>query len=314
MLKVLLVTIYITFLGLSNSYASISWKKAIQKVEKLQKKYSEELKKVGGYSLGTFYNELDVKQHQCSILGRMLGKTRYIKHLEQEYPAIDVTIPKAKAQELYSIAYISLTNWLLVAKMHLTTETNIKIKIWNYDCVGSYKIVQSAYIKDNSKLDFELWDNGKTLRILGDINNNYHKQVVNALNKYPRVETIALGSGGGYINQAILTGLEIRKRGLDTTLFNNCYSACPLVFLGGVRRVMLSPYFNLGFHQASRYGQAIKNNSPFYISIKKYVSYMGIKPTPILQYMFQASPTEMYKPDIFELCKIRVFTSVQRVC
>ncbi len=51
-----------------------------------------------------------------------------------------------------------------------------------------------------------------------------------------------LGSGGGYIDEAMKAGAYIRRKGLDTTLYNNCDSACPLVVMAGVERLNWSPY------------------------------------------------------------------------
>ena len=57
------------------------------------------------------------------------------------------------------------------------------------------------------------------------------------------------GSGGGYIDEAMKAGAYIRRKELGTTLYINCDSACPLVFMAGVERLNWSPYPKLGFHQ-----------------------------------------------------------------
>ena len=54
----------------------------------------------------------------------------------------------------------------------------------------------------------------------------------------PEVKIVGLGSPGGAVVEAIRAGYLIRARGLETTQIADCFSACPIVFLGGSRRTV----------------------------------------------------------------------------
>ncbi|WP_417679911.1 hypothetical protein [Roseibium sp.] len=158
-------------------------------------------------------------------------------------------------------------------------------------------------------------DDGRTLTILGDVTPGYDDRMVAALNAYPSVREVALGSDGGSVQDALNAGLEIRKRKLDTVLFGDCFSACPLVFLGGVKRIVWSPYPKLGFHQVSeRSGKAIALDDPLYDLIASYIHAMGADPTILLGYMFAAGPEQIFVPEILNYCEGGLVTWGQRVC
>ena len=72
--------------------------------------------------------------------------------------------------------------------------------------------------------------------MLGDITAGFAEGLARALAENAKIETVALGSAGGSLVDALKAGRMIRALGLNTTLWSNCYSACTIVFLGGERR------------------------------------------------------------------------------
>ena len=103
------------------------------------------------------------------------------------------------------------------------------------------------------------------------------------------------------MRDAILAGTLIRDRRLDTTLMADCYSACPLVFLGGVGRTIWSPYPRLGFHQASVDGKALAEDHSAYKLIAGYAQDMGADSNFIVERMLQSPPSSMNHPIVWEL-------------
>lgn len=63
---------------------------------------------------------------------------------------------------------------------------------------------------------------------------------------------VALESGGGSVADGLALGREIRLAGYSTLIARNCASACSLIFLGGVERVMVGTRARVGLHQAGR--------------------------------------------------------------
>lgn len=135
----------------------------------------------------------------------------------------------------------------------------------------------------------------------------------------PDITEIALGSGGGGVIDAIVSGQEIRKRGLNTTLFGPCYSACPLVFSGGIQRnIWMGEGPFLGFHQVYKIEnevlQELAAKDPIYVSISNYLAGMGVDATIVTNWMMSAEPSGMYHPSLEALCHSKLATWIQRTC
>lgn len=291
-----------------------SWGAAIEAVEEKADEYWNYGAQHGAETnLGTGVNELDIPRHECAILGRMLEKIELIAHLEEmEQPELTEDMSEEEIQDLMYLS-LSLNNWAHTAKRLLKLSETEKKQVWNLNCVGRMEIPSSA--------SFELEDGGATFRqdgdtlfVLGDIELDFSTQLRQWLTAHPETKVVILGSGGGNVREAILAGAEIRSRGLDTTLNQNCYSACPLVFLGGRNRTIWSPYPTLGFHQVSINGEPIPLDSEIYELIAGYTAEMGADPRFIIASMFAALPDEMFEPDLDSLCASNVTTWIQRVC
>jgi hypothetical protein len=186
---------------------------------------------------------------------------------------------------------------------------------WNLDCAGKYKIPSTYVDEGQQKTFFLLKHEGVTLQILGSIETGFSSRLISAIADNPSVKNIALGSGGGSVAEAIQAGRFIRSRGLTTTLWNNCYSACPLVFLGGIERTIWAPYPKLGFHQIYTETGAIQFTSPVYTYVGKYIASMGASSKYVIALMQSASPNQMLELALDEnLCRSGVTTWIQRFC
>lgn len=294
----------------SSALAQSSWAQAILNVERLQGELSAKADALGAPHLGSAYGATDAMEHRCAILGRLLGKTDLIAHLEEPLPSVSETGYE------FRVAVVSLDNWLMQAQLLLDLPENRKTRLWNMDCVGRLGIPPSAQLnEEHSDAFYDVTDDGLTLYILGSVTQGFYERLVVALNDNPRVQIVALGSGGGLVTEALSAGTEIRKRRLETVLWNDCYSACPLVFMGGTRRMIFTqPGDDLGFHQISVDGTAVSMTDPIYELVSEYSEMMGADGRGVVALMMSATPDEIYNPSGELLCNVGVATWVQRVC
>lgn len=262
-----------------------------------------------GRHLGTGVNELHIDEHRCSILGRMLGKPELVADIERS-TEIDTT--NADGYQT-GLAAHSLGNWSYSARLLLDTSEAKRVREWNLDCVGQMGIPSSAYVGELSPSTFYDVDR-EILRIMGDVETGFADKLRQALDDNPSVKTVALGSGGGSVAEAVNAGYLIRERGLETTLWNNCYSACTIVFIGGIKRSIWSPYPDLSFHQVSIDGIAVPSDDVAYLHIARFVAAMGVDVRVFLELMLSASPSSFTTPSPAELCEPRIATWVQRNC
>jgi hypothetical protein len=301
---------FLPFEAISAPKAS-AWQKATRSVESLKRKYQQKSKQLGWQCcLGTAYNEYMVSEHRCSILGRMLDKTKFIKKLESPQPNTNATA------EDYALAAQSLDNWLYNLKNLQSLTVGQQVKTWNLDCAGKFEIPASEAISELgiAPTFYDVENEGTVLRVLGDVEQDFSQKLIKALNENPGVKVVALGSGGGLVREALLAGYEIRRRGLETTVWNNCYSACPLVFLGGTQRTVWSPYPSLGFHQIYDSTGALPLNSKIYSFVRQYANDMGVQSEALISLMLSAAPQNMTNANLDDLCKFKIATWVQRNC
>jgi hypothetical protein len=299
----------------SSQLAAKNWDETIVLVEKRAAEIWERGKSLGADTfLGTAVNEVDIPKHKCAILGRMLGHVGAVSELE-EHPEPELSSDPT-SEELYNLMVYShsLSNWVFVARS-ATAQTKIQRKhSWNLDCVGQMGIPRNTY-EEIAESSAEFVVDGTDLRVLGDIESGFTDKLVYQLDTNAQINRVVLGSRGGNVKEALLAGFEIRNRKLDTTLSSNCLSACPLVFLGGIRRTIWSPYPKLGFHQLSdKAGTPIKTSSNLYVAMERYAEAMGANPSFVLASMLRAGPSEVFEPDFDSLCTNKVVTWVQRLC
>lgn len=292
------------------------WPKAIAAVERVAAEYIDYgLKNSGSSSIqqavGVVGLTADVEKHRCAILGRMLGRVEVIAELERfDYPPLSQDPDPFQAVEIG----VSLDNWVWQAKTALEQSEAERINTWNLDCVGTLVPATEGIVSERPEAVVS--DDGHTLTIYGNIDAGFFERFMAALNAAPTVKEISLGSGGGSVKDALLAGQEIRARGLDTVLFGNCYSACPLVFVGGVNRTLWANVRNdFGFHRlATRDGTALPDDHAIYGLIGDYLSEMGVDAPTYIGWMQSADPSAMYSPEPWDLCEPGVTTFVQRIC
>jgi hypothetical protein len=269
------------------------------------------------YHIGTMYNEWHINEHHCFVLGHLLRRGELVAGAEITYTT-DLTAAEPDTQEIRVDGH-SMRNFAGTAKRLLELSPDERVAEWNVDCVGQYGIPKDAYIETGKKSFYTVRGEGKVLQILGDIEVGFADKVQAALDANPDIEVVALGSGGGVVSEAIRAGMMIRDRKLTTQLWNNCYSACPLVFLGGREREIPSPYAKLGFHQIYTLEKgAAPIDSPVYKVIATYVNAMGADAEYVLLNMWLAGPAEMnyLDPDNakIDFCERGLATWVQRRC
>jgi len=290
----------------------MSWEKAIAVVQEKAKQYEDYAVKAGGTRwAGAMYNNYKYGEHRCAILGRMLDMHKSIQHIEEfDYPPMNA---QSDPHELLVFS-ISLWSWVSAAQWALDANDSKRKNVWNLDCVGSFGIVRSLYVEsEQSNAKFEV--RGTQLHVYGDIDAGFAKRFVDYLKSHPDVNEVMLGSAGGSIADALIAGLAIRHRGINTTIYGNCYSACPLVFLGGVRRVVWVAPHRLGFHQIYQgNGIPISFDDEIYLTVARYANRMGADAAILLSWMYSTGPAGMYEPPVDDLCVARVATFVQRRC
>lgn len=308
-----LVSIHLVFFTVLPSFAEdISWQDSIAKVEASARKYWDYGRKLDPTNtLGSMYGGVGYEQHQCAILGRMLGFETAIERLEKfDYPLMTT---KSDSTELLIFSEF-LRNWAAVAAKAVEQSESERKNVWNLECVGKLGISVDLYLKsDSPNADFKV--DGDLLVVYGDIENGFHKRLLIVLDENPNIAQVGLGSGGGSVIDALLAGYEIRKRGLNTTLWGNCFSACPLVFFGGVNRYLMANSNRLGFHQVYvGNGESLPFDSQVYVAIATYLNEMGVDQKTVLNWMWSTPPTSMFEPTVDHLCLPRAATFVQRIC
>lgn len=286
--------------------------------EALSKKLWDAAMAAGADShVGTMYNEWDVNKHSCYILGVLLDRESVVRDLLASYET-DTSMINVENAHDYQVMTISLDNFVANANRLLKLTRDERILEWNLDCVGQLDIPKSAFITQEGKSTFYVVKNeGRVLQVLGDIEQGFAQKVIDAIEANPKVQSVGLGSGGGYVYEALRAGAYIRSKGLETVLWNNCYSACPLVFMGGVQRENWSPYPTLGFHQVyAPDGEPAALDSQVYKDVYRYLVAMDIEPRYVIQKMWSAAPSDMaiVEPGDEAPCKANVFTWVQRGC
>lgn len=236
--------------------------------------------------LGYQCPDCDTGQMQCAIIGKILNFNSLVIHLEKQ--------PVNLAASLYELhdAATELGVWLYIARQHLDMSVSQQASIWNLECIGNYGIPLQVYdARGSDVVSMEV--EGSYLWVYGDVVEGFYEQLVSTLNAHPEVQTVAVGSAGGSVRDAILSGLEIRSRGLTTQLTGACLSACPLVFMGGVERRVMRPFGDFGFHQIYDSSGAIPLNDDLYNLIRTYSYDMGINGDWLLALFYSAAPSSM---------------------
>lgn len=289
-----------------------SWEQAIEAAEETSQEYWDAAMERGSGFPGTAYNEIGIDEHECAILGRMLKKSDLILHLEFiDRPDIQEAKSEEEVQYLL-VTSILFSNWAHTARRILDLTDGERIVVWNLDCVGKMEIPDDAFVPE-TETAFRISET--SLTVLGEIRPGFFEDFSKVLNDNPDIEDVFLGSGGGSVWDAIQAGLLIRSKGINTSLYADCLSACPLIFLGGAMdRIIWSPYPRLGFHRVSVEDVPVSDSDPVYELIYRYVKRLGADPSFVIRAMQSASIEGMYFPEPDDLCQSNFVTAVQRGC
>jgi hypothetical protein len=96
--------------------------------------------------------------------------------------------------------------------------------------------------------------NGVTLVLRGRIGGGSADALQAVLDATPNTTTLVLDSPGGRMTEATDVAARVTQRHLDTTVVNQCFSACTMIFMAGAQR-SAAPTATLGFHQPFIAGQ-----------------------------------------------------------
>lgn len=312
-LKLLIICFGVSTTTYAAQSASESLEIEVVEAESLKQKMLNAANTIDNDSdIGVMHINKDLKIHTCYSLGVLLGKRNYVDHLKFKRLAAVQANDRDDAYSL-RIQARSLENFQNAVKATLKLTQEDRTIRWNIDCVGQYSI-RGGFDSNAKNTFFRVQNQGKVIQILGDIGPDFSTRLQSAINSNPGVTTIALGSGGGYVSEAMKAGRLIRSKQLDTTLWNNCYSACPLVFLGGKDRLIYDPFPYLGFHKIRIETGPIPASSPVYKSVSDYVSDMGASSRLVLDWMLSAEPSQMLVIQGKTLCESNVATFIQRLC
>lgn len=263
--------------------------------------------------MGTAFNEAGVNAYTCAVLAHLFGKDAIFQRLgmvEEPDLANEKEGPESQGLSGYSTLH---NNWADSAERVLAMDQRDRIETWNLNCVRQHGIgVEDAVLQTSPRAEFKVVDD--QLTVIGEIDSGFFARFKAAVMANPHIKVVALGSGGGNLSDALQAGILIRALKLETTLMADCYSACPLVFLGGVQRTIWSPYPRLGFHQASRDGNALATADPVYAVVKRYADGMGVNGDAVVRLMLKSPPSELTYPAVDELCEPNITTWVQRAC
>jgi hypothetical protein len=274
-----------------------------------------------GSPLGTAIYSDHAKTFECFSLGVKLGFERGVSHLDLPHSrnfAENISSTDAGGLKILQATTQRFVEELRSAKL---LDVSKAATVWNFNCSGQYKISSKLNIPSKESAFYSISSDGAGLYIHGTINRGYAGRLKSIVDQHEKIRTIHLGSGGGFVDEAIAAGYVIRSKGLATQLSGYCHSACPLVFIGGVERKVFRPYFGLGFHQISLDGFAIPQADPAYMRVRNYVEHMGVNAEYVLKKMLSSQPDGMtiwnpVRSDSLDksACDARVVTFVQNIC
>lgn len=302
------LSLIMVVLTLADKASAKSWQQAINDVYTLAEVYSAEAERKSGQRLPQLIGNDDTRDtnmHKCAILGRRMGLTDYIRHLEPPQPPLD-----SSAFVLADNA-LSLFNWTHSAEWFAGVSQHERVKHWNLECVGNIGIPKSLWKTVPDEVFYRA--DGSYLWVYGDIVQGFSSRLNEALADNPGVETIAIGSAGGSVVEAMQAGLLVRQLGLSTQLSGDCVSACPLFFLGGEVRKVMRPYPRFGFHKASISGVPLPENDEIYQMVWSYVQLMDADPDLFLSEMLNWEPDEMGYVTPDRACQLGVATWYQGI-
>jgi len=153
---------------------------------------------------------------------------------------------------------------------------------------------------------FSLSPDGKTIIVSGNIETGAAAKFQTILDAVSTVQTVALISGGGKLDEATLIYKLIKDRALNTYVDQICMSACTMIFLGGSIR-SATPQAKMGFHQPYYITGPSRPNDALVASMRRFYDEANVRPSFTDQAMRTPS-REMWYPSFDELLAANVVT------
>lgn len=289
----------------------------LTKADAVELRSKELMEFVWAHELGNVADRLarpDPKEMRCLVAGELLGFEDHVQSFAiGEEPPMDIEM------DIWALSDIKthsgfLDGWVQAAREIAPMELNTVATVWNLDCRGKMGIPDNVVARaEDYSAAFR--QDGGFLYIQGDIEKGFFERFQIWLMDHPETKTVVVGSGGGYVIDAMKAGRLIRSEALETTSgAQNCTSACTFVFMAGKKRTIWNPWPKLGFHRLSVNGKDIPIDHPVYGAIRDYASEMGVDADMVIQFMDGSPPTSFFEPEWEDLCRSAVATFVQRGC
>ena len=283
----------------------------ITRSQNLAQRYLQAADRIdGGLGAGKVFRHADKREHYCSILADLLQVPETVP---EEYMLED---PGLLSNEPYQLRLYgqSLQNYAELA-FSLIPQGDFSLRyLWNLNCWSRFEL--SRHFTDDRYQDYVVstTPDRKTLRIVGDIRSGLFGAIARRITVHSSIQNVELGSFGGNVYEAIKIGELIRKKGLNTVLSNNCFSACTLIFLGGVERQIPAPHYSLGFHRVTSRGWPVPENDEVYDAIREYAERMVGNGDAIVRANLTGDGFDYFMFDRQALCTNGIATLVERHC
>lgn len=151
-----------------------------------------------------------------------------------------------------------------------------------------------------SGLEVSVADEGRTLILDGALGMAAAAQVKAVLDRSPALRTVIVAGPGGRVGPAYQIARLIRARGLDTHVERRCYSACTVMFLGGVRRG-IGPRGELGFHRLSFPGMDDAELADANRQLRDFMAFAGQVSAPFVRKVMETPSESIWVPTVEEL-------------
>jgi hypothetical protein len=149
-------------------------------------------------------------------------------------------------------------------------------------------------------LDIVVVDEGRTLILDGALGIDAAKEVRAALERNAGLRTVVVAGPGGRVGPAYQIARLIRARGLETRVERQCYYACTVVFLGGVRRA-IGPRGELGFHRLSFPGMDDSELADANRSLRDFMTFVAQVAAPFVRRVMETPSESIWIPTPREL-------------
>jgi hypothetical protein len=147
---------------------------------------------------------------------------------------------------------------------------------------------------------------GRAVVFRGSFQRGASEAVRRALDANPHVRVLQLESLGGWVGEAVRASQLLRERGIETEAIGKCFSACSIVFAGGVKRRAL-PDVQIGFHTANYTGMDEATVQRLQTRMREAYEAAGFD-TAFLDEIMRTPFERMWIPERNELRAARVLT------